>query len=123
MLHGVEAEGAARNGVTHGSRHLLDLECLHQAQDLDELSLALFAHEVADGAPGHIRLATIQDFSAASLHGFVAANLAQGATIKPTDGQPIQARPTSLTIPMSSATWLPISCCHGSIACSPTCLT
>src|SRR5271165_7100506 len=85
MLHGVEAEGAARNGVTHGSRHLLDLECLHQAQDLDELSLALFAHEVADGAPGHIRLATIQDFSAASLHGFVAANLAQGATIK-TDG-------------------------------------
>ena len=38
------ADGAARNGVTHGSRHLLDLECLHQAQDLDELSLALFAH-------------------------------------------------------------------------------
>ena len=43
------------------------------------------AVEVADGAPGRIRLATIQDFSAASLHGFVAANLAQGATIK-TDG-------------------------------------
>ena len=40
------------------------------------------AVEVADGAPGRIRLATIQDFSAASLHGFVAANLAQGATIK-----------------------------------------
>ena len=39
------------------------------------------AVEVADGAPGRIRLATIQDFSAASLHGFVAANLAQGATI------------------------------------------
>ena len=43
------------------------------------------AVEVADGAPGRIRLATIQDFSAASLHGFVAANLARGATIK-TDG-------------------------------------
>jgi len=43
------------------------------------------AVEVADGAPGRIRLATIEDFSAASLHGFVAANLAQGATIK-TDG-------------------------------------
>ena len=41
--------------------------------------------KLADGAPGRIRLATIQDFSAASLHGFVAANLAQGATIK-TDG-------------------------------------
>ena len=39
---------------------------------------------------------------------------------KPMDGQPIQARPTSLTIPMSSATWLPISCCRGSIASSPT---
>jgi transposase-like protein len=43
------------------------------------------AVEVADGAPGRIRLAKIEDFSAASLHGFVAANLAQGATIK-TDG-------------------------------------
>ena len=43
------------------------------------------AVEVADGAPGRIRLATIEDFSAASLHGFVAANLAQRATIK-TDG-------------------------------------
>ena len=43
------------------------------------------AVEVADGAPGRIRLAKIEDFSAASLHGLVAANLAQGATIK-TDG-------------------------------------
>ena len=40
---------------------------------------------VADGAPGRIRLATIQDFSAASLHGFVAANLLS-ATIKTDDG-------------------------------------
>ena len=37
---------------------------------------------VTSGAPGRIRLAEIEDFSAASLHGFVAANLAQGATIK-----------------------------------------
>ena len=44
MLHGVEADGAARNGVTHGSADILDLERLHQAQDLDELSLALLAH-------------------------------------------------------------------------------
>ena len=43
------------------------------------------AVEVADDAPGRIRLVKIPDFSAASLHGFVAANMAPGATIK-TDG-------------------------------------
>jgi len=43
------------------------------------------AVEVADGVPGRIRLAKISDFSAKSLHGFVAANMSPGATIK-TDG-------------------------------------
>ena len=43
------------------------------------------AVEVADGAPGRIRLAEITDFSAPSLHGFVAANVAPGTTIR-TDG-------------------------------------
>jgi len=43
------------------------------------------AVEVADGAPGRIRLAEITDFSAPSLHGFVAANPAPGTTIR-TDG-------------------------------------
>ena len=43
------------------------------------------AVEVADGGPGRIRLAKIPDFSAKSLHGFVAANMSPGATIK-TDG-------------------------------------
>ena len=43
------------------------------------------AVEVADGGPGRIRLARIPDFSAKSLHGFVAANMSFGATIK-TDG-------------------------------------
>ena len=52
------------------------------------------AVEVADGAPGRIRLATIQDFSAASLHGFVAANWLKAQPSKPMDGQPIQARPS-----------------------------
>ena len=56
MLHGGEAEGAARDGVTHGSRHLLDLECLHQAQDLDELSLALFAHARLEQATQRVKL-------------------------------------------------------------------
>jgi hypothetical protein len=41
--------------------------------------------EVHDGGPGRVRLATIADFSARSLHAFVEANLAPGATVK-TDG-------------------------------------
>jgi hypothetical protein len=43
------------------------------------------AVEVANGAPGRIRLAEITDFSAPSLHGFIAANVASGTTIR-TDG-------------------------------------
>lgn len=43
------------------------------------------AVEVDDGQPGRIRLAEINDFSATSLHGFLADNLAKDATAK-TDG-------------------------------------
>lgn len=43
------------------------------------------AVEVGDGGPGRIRLAQIADFSARSLHAFLAANLAPGATAR-TDG-------------------------------------
>ena len=43
------------------------------------------AVEVGDGGPGRIRLAQIADFSARSLHAFLRANLAAGATAK-TDG-------------------------------------
>ena len=43
------------------------------------------AVEVANGAPGRLRLAEITDFSAPSLHGFIAANVAPGTTIR-TDG-------------------------------------
>ena len=43
------------------------------------------AVEIDGDGPGRIRLGKIENFSAASLHGFVAANVAQGATIK-TDG-------------------------------------
>lgn len=43
------------------------------------------AVEVDDGQPGRIRLAEINDFSATSLHGFLADNLAKNATAK-TDG-------------------------------------
>ena len=43
------------------------------------------AVEVEDGRPGRIRLAEIKNFSATSLHGFIADNLAKDATAK-TDG-------------------------------------
>jgi predicted RNA-binding Zn-ribbon protein involved in translation (DUF1610 family) len=47
--------------------------------------LVAAAIEVVDDRPGRIRLAAIDDFSATSLHAFLAANLASGATAK-TDG-------------------------------------
>jgi transposase-like protein len=43
------------------------------------------AVEVTDGKPGRVRLAAIADFSARSLHAFIKANLAPGATAR-TDG-------------------------------------
>jgi hypothetical protein len=43
------------------------------------------AVEVQDGRPGRVRLTKISDFSATSLHGFLADNLAKDATAK-TDG-------------------------------------
>ena len=101
-----------------------------QTQDRSGLRRRLFspqgkmfvagAVEVENDAPGRLRLAAIKDFSAASLHGFVAANVAPGATIKPTAGRPMPAPPTSGTSPMSSAPWPPMSFCPGSTAPSPT---
>ena len=47
--------------------------------------LVVGAVEVEDGGPGRIRLSQVADYSAASLHVFLAANLGPGATAK-TDG-------------------------------------
>jgi transposase-like protein len=47
--------------------------------------LVVGAVEVADGGPGRVRLAQVPDYSAQSLHPFIAQNLAPGATAK-TDG-------------------------------------
>jgi hypothetical protein len=47
--------------------------------------LVVGAVEVADGGPGRIRLAELSDYSAGSLHPFLAGTLAPGATAK-TDG-------------------------------------
>jgi len=59
------------------------------------------AVEVGDGGPnggpGRIRLAQIPDFSARSLHAFLAANLAAGATAK-TDGWAASASDEGRTI-------------------------
>jgi hypothetical protein len=44
MLHGIDADGATLDGVTHGCRDIVDGERLHQAQDLDELAFAGLSH-------------------------------------------------------------------------------
>jgi ISXO2-like transposase domain/Transposase zinc-ribbon domain len=51
----------------------------------DGKMLVAAAVEVHDGGPGRLRLAPLADFSAASLHAFVNANVAAGAAAK-TDG-------------------------------------
>ncbi len=56
-----------------------------QGRDLTGRMALAGAVEVIGEAPGRIRLAPIKDYSAASLHGFIAANVAEGATGK-TDG-------------------------------------
>ena len=78
------------------------------------------AVEVGEGGPGRIRLARIEDFSADSLHAFLGANLAPGATARPTAGPATPARPASHTTRTSSETWPPIWSCPGFIASSPT---
>jgi ISXO2-like transposase domain/Transposase zinc-ribbon domain len=54
-------------------------------RNADGKMLVAAAVEVHDGGPGRLRLAPIADFSAASLHAFVEANVAAGVTAK-TDG-------------------------------------
>ena len=60
--------------------------------------LVVGAVEVEDGGigPGRIRLSQVADYSAASLHAFLAANVAAGATAKP-DGWSGYPGATSLT--------------------------
>ena len=56
-----------------------------QGRSADGKMLIAGAVEVHDGGPGRVRLAPIADFSAASLHAFIKANVEAGATAK-TDG-------------------------------------
>ena len=80
--------------------------------------LAQGQNEVETDAPGRLGLAMIKDFSAASLHGFVAADVAPGATIK-TDGRPSYAcGPTSGTSHVVGA-MAAMPFCPGSTAPSP----
>jgi hypothetical protein len=76
--------------------------------------------EVHDGGPGRVRLVTIADFSARSLHAFVEANLAPGATVKTDGWSGYSAAPASTTTRTSSDRWPHTSFCRGPIASSPT---
>src|SRR6516162_11365134 len=77
--------------------------------------LVVGAVEVVDSGagPGRIRLSHVPDYSASSLHAFLAANLAPGATAKTMDGPVIPAPQASSMIPMSSVRWPPLSSCPG----------
>jgi hypothetical protein len=70
--------------------------------------------------PGRIRLSQLPDYSAASLHTFLAANLAPVPPPRPMVGPDIPVPPASPTIAMSLARWLPTSSCPGFTESSPT---
>jgi hypothetical protein len=75
--------------------------------------LVVGAVEVQDGGagPGRIRLKEIPDYSAASLHAFLAAHLAPAPPPRPTGYPVMPAPPASIMIPTSSARWRPTSSC------------
>jgi transposase-like protein len=83
--------------------------------------LVVGAVEMQDGGagPGRIRLQEVSDYSAASLHPFLATNLAPGATARPTAGLVILAPRAFTTILIRSARWLLISCYPGPTASFP----
>src|SRR5271168_961680 len=51
MLHCIEADCSARNGVAHRGRDFIGAEYLHQPQNLYELALALLTHPGFQKAP------------------------------------------------------------------------
>ena len=73
-----------------------------------------------DGGPGRIRLAAVPDYAAASLHLFIADNLAPGATATADGWSAYPGAPASRTIRMSSARSPLMSSCAGATASSPT---
>src|SRR5512144_890030 len=78
------------------------------------------AVEVHGHRPGRVRLAPIADFSAASLHAFINANIAAGATAK-TDGWSAYPGAPGITHPRTSSDrWPRTLSCPGHIASSPT---
>ncbi len=87
-----------------------------------EIAPVVGAVEVADGGagPGRIRLQQVSDYSANSLHPFLKANLAPGATARTDGWAGYPGAPGVAPSLMSSAAWPPIWCCPGPTACSPT---
>ena len=74
----------------------------------------------ADRRPGRIRLDRIEDFSAASIAGFVGSAVAPAPRSSVTGCRPIAASNSTSTSARWSAAWPRMSCCRGSIGCSPT---
>ena len=86
----------------------------------DGKMLVAAAVEVHDGRPGRVRLAAIEDFSAASLHAFIKADVEACATAK-TDGWPSYTGAPGVTHdPHVVGPMARTSACRGHIASSPT---
>src|SRR3954453_12546679 len=51
MLHGIEPDCSARDGVAHRGRDFTNAEYFHQPQNLHELALALLAHPSLQETP------------------------------------------------------------------------
>ena len=85
--------------------------------------LVVGAVEVEDGGagPGRIRLAEVSDYSADSLHPFIAQNLAAGGDRQDRRMVCLSRCPRRPPrSPCRSARWPPMSCCRGCTASSPT---
>lgn len=83
--------------------------------------LVVGAVEVADGGagPGRIRLQQVPDYSAASLHPFLKANLAPGATAKTDGWSGSPGAPGIAREPHAVGRMAALSCCPGPAASSP----
>ena len=84
--------------------------------------LIVGAVEVQDGeaGPGRIRLNKVSDYSADSLHPFIADNLAPSATAKTDGWSAYPGAPSVKHDPTSLVRWLPTSSCPGCTASSLT---
>ena len=94
---------------------------LNQGRSRQGKMLVAGSVEVHDGGPGRVRLAAIADCSARSLHAFVEANVAPGATARTDGWSGYPGAPGVIhDTRTSSARWPPTSSCRRPTASSPT---